>query len=57
MKDTEPAFTHWSRLWNIYHNKQLLTTLRELALHRGLKVRPSTFPPLARFKCRRAAAV
>lgn len=39
VKDTEQAFTHWSRLWNIYHNKQLLTTLRELALHHGLKVR------------------
>jgi hypothetical protein len=36
--ETDPSFAHWGRLWSIYHNKQLLTTFRELAWHMGLKV-------------------
>jgi hypothetical protein len=39
--ESDPSFAHWSRLWSIYHNKQLLTTFKELAWHVGLKVRPS----------------
>ena len=36
--EKEDKFEHWARLWNIYHNQQLLTTFRELATHLGLKV-------------------
>jgi hypothetical protein len=38
VKESEPSFVHWNRLWNIYHNRQLHTTFRELAMHTGLKV-------------------
>lgn len=38
VNDKDQAFAHWSRLWDIYHNSQLLTTFKELMRRCGLKV-------------------
>lgn len=39
VSDRDAAFPHWSRLWDIYNNSQLLTTFKELMRRCGLKVR------------------
>lgn len=39
ISEQQPSFTHWCRLWDIYHNKQLLTTFRALMHRCGLRVR------------------
>lgn len=40
VNEKDEAFTHWSRLWDIYNNNQLLTTFKELMRRCGLKVWP-----------------
>lgn len=38
VSEKDEAFMHWSRLWDIYNNNQLLTTFKELMRRCGLKV-------------------
>jgi hypothetical protein len=36
---TDPRFADWNRMWDIWHNKELTSAFKTLALRHGLKVR------------------
>jgi hypothetical protein len=43
--ESDSSFQHWNRLWDIYHNRQLLATFKAIAQHSGLKVQLFCFIP------------